>query len=256
MAIITLLTDFGLKDPYAGVMKGIILAMNPSVAVVDITHEVEPQDVVEAAFLVEEYVPFFPAGTVHVCVVDPGVGSDRRALVVSSADQFFVGPDNGIFSLVMGQGFEAFAIKNPACTLKDISSTFHGRDVFAPAAAHLSLGLSPLRLGPRVTDPVLLPNLQPVIEGDTLHGRVIRFDHFGNAITNISRKGVDAFASGRVYVVEAGGKLFTALSRSYFEHDFTCVVGSSGYLEFGFFKGSFQRKTGVKKGDAVVMRLR
>ena len=138
MKTITLLTDFGLQDPYAGIMKGVILSMNPDVTITDITHEVAPQDIREGAFLIEEYHRYFPLNTIHVAVVDPTVGGERRPIIMRKESHLFVGPDNGIFTLIMDDVPEVIAIENPDFTLKEISSTFHGRDIFAPAAAHLA----------------------------------------------------------------------------------------------------------------------
>jgi S-adenosylmethionine hydrolase len=252
--IITILTDFGLKDPYVGVMKGVILSINPEARIVDITHEIEPQDVREACFLVPEYYPYFPRGTVHLCVVDPTVGSRRRPLVVVADNHFFVGPDNGLFSLIGDGRAEAYTIENRDYMLPAISPTFHGRDVFAPVAAHLSCGLDPSLLGRRIEDPVRLTDLFPRKGGDDMVGSVVRFDRFGNAISNISAEDLRAFTGSTRYVIEIAGLSFTSLVGGYYEADFTCLIGSSGYLEFGYFKGSFAAKTGTKKGGEVVVR--
>jgi S-adenosylmethionine hydrolase len=291
--IITLLTDFGLKDPYAGIMKGVIHAItgthaclpqrqrrwvapitgkaapasrypaapsNPSlslsdhdVTIIDITHDVEPQDIREAAFLIEEYYRFFPANTVHVAIVDPTVGSARRSIILSKEHYLFVGPDNGIFTLIMGDDPEVYLIEAPSFMLKDISSTFHGRDIFAPAAAYLSKGVQPSVFGERITDPVRLQNVLPRVERDTLKGEVVRFDRFGNAITNIKIDYLTDFLHGRSFKVHIAGIAFTAINRSYYEDEFTCLIGSSGYLEFGFFKGSFAEMTRVGKSEQVTV---
>ena len=185
MKTITLLTDFGTKDPYVGIMKGVILSTNPDVRIVDITHEVDPQDVREGAFLVEEYYRYFEKGTIHVAVVDPTVGSDRKPIVFSKDGYFFIGPDNGLFTLLYDDNVRAYAIENRRYMLKEISATFHGRDIFAPAAAYLSSGVHLSMFGSVVQDPVRLPDLLPTVKENVLHGEVVRFDRFGNAITNI-----------------------------------------------------------------------
>jgi S-adenosyl-L-methionine hydrolase (adenosine-forming) len=249
--IITLLTDFGLKDAYAGIMKGVILSINPDAGIVDITHEVEAQDVREAAFLVKESCPWFPAGTTHVAVVDPTVGSARRPVIVTTRDHVFVGPDNGIFTLVMDEDSSVHIIENPEFMLPVISGTFHGRDIFSPAAAHLSRGVLPAAFGRRIDDPVRLAGLFPVEEGEVLKGRIVRLDRFGNGITNIPENTLKSFLAGAPCRIETGTLSFEGLSRSYYEADFTCLIGSSGYLEFGYFKGSFRGKTGLGK-DAEV----
>ena len=161
MKTITLLTDFGTKDPYVGIMKGVILSTNPDVRIVDITHEVDPQDVREGAFLVEEYYRYFEKGTIHVAVVDPTVGSDRKPIVFSKDGYFFIGPDNGLFTLLYDDNVRAYAIENRRYMLKKISATFHGRDIFAPAAAYLSSGVQLSSLGSVVQDPVRLPGFAP-----------------------------------------------------------------------------------------------
>jgi S-adenosyl-L-methionine hydrolase (adenosine-forming) len=254
-AIITLLTDFGTDDPYAGIMKGVILSVNPTATVIDITHGVEPQDVEAAAYLIPEYAPLFPAGTVHVAVVDPMVGSARRPIVVASGGRLFVGPDNGIFSLITQQPWGAHEIADRHYMRNVVSSTFHGRDIFAPAAAHLSLGLPPERLGPKVEDPVVLQGLSAEVQGNILCGRIVRLDRFGNAITNISGEAFRAFVGEQPYRITLGKLTFDRISSAYYEEKMTCLVGSNGYLEFALFKGSFQAECGVWKGDEVFVRL-
>ena len=251
MKIITLLTDFGLKDAYAGIMKGVILSINPDAGIVDIAHEVEAQDVREAAFLVKESCPWFPAGTTHVAVVDPTVGSSRRPIIVTTRDYAFVGPDNGIFTLVMDEASSVHVIENPEFMLPVISGTFHGRDIFSPTAAHLSRGVLPAAFGRRIDDPVRLAGLFPVKEGEVLKGKIVRFDRFGNGITNIPEDSLQSFLEGAAFRIETGALSFEGLSRSYHEADFTCLIGSSGYLEFGYFKGSFRDKTGAGKDTEV-----
>lgn len=255
MKIITLLTDFGLKDAYVGIMKGVILSIDPDVRIVDISHEVAAQDVREAAFMVGEYYSWFEGGAIHVAVVDPTVGSRRRPIIVAREDHLFVGPDNGIFSLVMDEQALVFTIDNRALTPRPVSATFHGRDVFAPAAANLSRGALPTSLGGPVTDPVLLPDLFPETGSDGITGKVVRFDRFGNAITNISIALLQPFLKGR-FTIEIGVISFDTLYTSYYENEMTCLIGSSGYLEFGYFKGSFKDFSGVSQGDEVRARVR
>jgi S-adenosylmethionine hydrolase len=253
--VITLLTDFGLKDPYVGVMKGVILSINPDARIIDITHEVEPQDLTEGCFLIKESYPFFSKDSIHVCVVDPTVGSDRRGIVLQYDGHIFVGPDNGLFSFAIDECRAAYQIENRSYMRKDVSDTFHGRDIFAPVAAHLSLGLQPAALGKKVDDFVLLPDLQPVIKGHTLTGKVVRFDRFGNALSNISIESFNRFVKGRPFQVRLHDMWFETLSRSYFEDPYTCVVGSSRNLEFGLFHGNLAQDMSIKKGDAVTVTL-
>jgi S-adenosyl-L-methionine hydrolase (adenosine-forming) len=252
---ITLLTDFGLKDPYVGVMKGVILSINPDARIVDITHEVEPQDVTEGCFLIDESYPFFNKGSIHVCVIDPTVGSDRRAIAIEHDGHLFVGPDNGLFSRAIDERSRIYRIENKRYMLKNVSGTFHGRDIFAPAAAHLSLGLKPSALGRKVHDPVLLSDLYPVIKGRTLTGKIVRFDRFGNALSNISVESFKRFVKERPFQIRLHAMQFKTLSRSYFQDLYTCVVGSSGNLEFGIFKGNLAQEKEIKKGDEVTVTL-
>lgn len=236
-------------------MKGVILSINPDARIIDITHEVEPQDLTEGCFLIKESYPFFNKDSIHVCVVDPTVGSDRKAIVLQYDSHIFVGPDNGLFSFAIGEQSSAYQIENRSYMRKDVSDTFHGRDIFAPVAAHLSLGLQPAALGRKVDDPVLLPDLQPVIKGHTLTGKVIRFDRFGNALSNIPIESFDRFVKGRPFQVRLHDMRFETLSRSYFEDPYTCVVGSSGNLEFGLFHGNLAQDKSIRKGDAVIVTL-
>ncbi|MEO0248462.1 MAG: SAM-dependent chlorinase/fluorinase [candidate division WOR-3 bacterium] len=255
MKAITLLTDFGLKDPYVGIMKGVILSINPQVHVIDMSHDVEPQDVTEACFLVKEYAPFFRKGTIHLCVVDPTVGSERRAIVLMHAGQLFVGPDNGLFTLLFDAQSAVYEITNRSYMASRVSNTFHGRDIFAPVAAHLSLGLNPAALGKQIADPVHLSGVHPTQKGRLLMGHIIRFDRFGNAISNISADALNAFHKGKPFRVELGGLSFDRLNRTYVEDTYTCLEGSSGYIEFATFKGSIAQVKGIRKNDPVVVRL-
>jgi S-adenosyl-L-methionine hydrolase (adenosine-forming) len=251
--VITLLTDFGLQDPYVGIMKGVILSINPDATIVDITHDIMPQNIEEAAFLIEEYHRFFPPGTIHMAVIDPTVGSERSPIIVSKDNNVFIGPDNGLFTLILDDA-EVYLLENPDFMLKEVSSTFHGRDIFAPAAAHASTGFHPSAFGRTISDPVRLYNLLPAVEGYSLKGRIVRFDRFGNAITNIKIDFLKEFLGDQPFEVHLGGMIFTSLSKSYYENEFTCLIGSSGYLEFGYFKGTFKEKSNSSKNDSVLIR--
>ncbi len=185
---VTLLTDFGTKDGFVGAMKGVILSINPGVPIVDITHEVEPFNILEGALILKAHYRYFPPGTVFIAVVDPGVGSERKPIALRLGDHFFVGPDNGIFDLVV-KDFEgpplAVVIKNKKLMLPRVNETFHGRDIFAPAGAYLSMGVPLKDLGREFTYETKLrfPDLKR--EGERLIGEIVYFDRFGNAITNI-----------------------------------------------------------------------
>jgi S-adenosylmethionine hydrolase len=252
---ITLLTDFGLKDPYVGIMKGVILSTNPDVRIVDITHEVDPQDVREGAFLVEEYYRYFEKGTIHVAVVDPTVGSDRKPIVFSKDGYFFIGPDNGLFTLLYDDAVRIYSIENRRYMRKEISSTFHGRDVFAPAAAYLASGVQLSMFGGLIQDPVRLPDLLPTVKDNVLHGEVVRFDRFGNAITNISGTVIQDFADGRPITITLRDMSFSTIHKSYYEGEVVSLIGSTGYLEFGLFMGSLREKMGLCKGDPVMITI-
>ncbi|MCX8110785.1 MAG: SAM-dependent chlorinase/fluorinase [Syntrophorhabdaceae bacterium] len=251
---ITLLSDFGTRDTYIGQMKGVIISINSLVRIIDITHEIEPQDIKEAAFLIKEYYAFFPLGTIHVAIVDPEVGSSRRPIIVKKDGYFFIGPDNGIFTMILKGNYEIFTIENRDFTLKEISNTFHGRDVFAPVAAHLSKGLEVSLIGTRVQDPVLIPDIYPRIESDVLYGEIVRFDRFGNAITNIDASTLKDFLGRRNFRIEVGGMSFDSINKSYFEGPVICLIGSSGYLEFGCYKDSFKELFKIAKGEEVMVR--
>jgi S-adenosylmethionine hydrolase len=257
VTIITVLTDFGVRDPYVGIMKGVMLGINPHLHIVDITHEVDPQDVEEASFLIGEYFPHFPGTAIHLCVVDPTVGSARKPLIVVKEGHMFVGPDNGIFSLLFGRGeARAYEITNRRFMGEALSGTFHGRDVFAPAAAHLSAGISPSEFGPVLVEPVVLRGLLPSIEHDTMEGRIVRFDRFGNAISNIAFDFFKDFVGNRPFTIELSSLAFQSLNHSYYESRHTCLVGSSGYLEFGLFMGSLAQYPGIRKDESVRVRRR
>jgi S-adenosylmethionine hydrolase len=185
--LITLTTDFGSTSPYVAVMKGVILSINPAATIVDLSHAIRPQDLRHANYFLTTAVPYFPPGTIHVCVVDPGVGSERAGLYVDSGQQL-VGPDNGIFTGAIQKAKKPVTVRR----LTDqrywrprISNTFHGRDIFAPVAAHLSLGVDPATLGPELAEPVTLPSHSAVTFGNRWQGEVQFVDDFGNMITNI-----------------------------------------------------------------------
>jgi S-adenosyl-L-methionine hydrolase (adenosine-forming) len=187
--LVALLTDFGLRDPFVGMMKGVMLGINPALQIVDISHDIMPQHIRQAALVLSVAQPHFPARTIFVVVVDPGVGGTRRALVAETADYLFVAPDNGVLGPVLERGEVRRVVhaSHPAYVRQPISRTFHGRDVFAPLAAWLSRGIDPGHLGSTIADYVRLPLPRPHALGDgTLAGQIIYQDHFGNLITNLS----------------------------------------------------------------------
>ena len=262
--IITLTTDFGTSDAYVGVMKGVILGINPNVRIVDLTHAVPPQDVHEAAFLIQSAYRYFPKGTVHLIVVDPGVGSDRRAIVYQTERAFFVCPDNGILTYLLQeveneeeQSGNVVAVQNRDYFLPEVSNTFHGRDIFAPVAAHLSLGVPLAEIGPSVENLVRLQIPTVEISGDKLIGKIIKVDRFGNLITNISSGDLGAFLENVVsYEIKAGNVRLNRLNRAYAESEVgepLAIIGSSGLLEIAVNGGNAERHLGLKRGDAVAV---
>jgi S-adenosylmethionine hydrolase len=194
-AIITLLTDFGTEDTYVGVMKGVITSICPSVQVIDLTHQVPPQDIATGAFLLDVSVDYFPEGTIHVAVVDPGVGTARKPLALRTAKAFFVGPDNGIFTLVLQRQklLQAICLDNPRYHLSTVSSTFHGRDIFAPVAAHIACGVSVEELGTPIHRLQRLPLPRIRVDWEGIRATIVHIDRFGNAISNLSRAEYEAW---------------------------------------------------------------
>lgn len=252
MRAITLLTDFGSADYFVGAMKGAILSVNPHAAIVDLTHEIPAQDVAAGAFTLLAAYDTFPAGTIHVAVVDPGVGSTRRPIVVSAADQFFVGPDNGIFTYIYDRepAFEAFHVTATKYFRHPVSTTFHGRDIFAPVAAALSNDLYVSSLGPRITDPLRLPlPLKP----DGPNARIIHIDRFGNLITNITR---DVLKEGTK--LRVNGQIISVF-REFFGEDIGdpeepfAIWGSAGLLEIAVNCGSAADSLKAERGNAIVL---
>ena len=252
-AVITLTTDFGTRDPYVAEMKAVILGMNPSVQLVDVTHHVTAHDILEGALAVEAVAAVCPPGTIHVAVVDPGVGTSRRGLAVAAGRQVFVGPDNGIFTPVLGGGWEAFELRAPEYRRATVSATFHGRDVFAPAAAHLTLGIAASRFGPRVTDPVRLAWTTARTTGSGIEGEVIHVDRFGNLVTSIAGDALEDLAVERDVIIRIGGRTIP-LVRTYGElaaGGAGALVGSHGRLEVAVREGSAAARLRVGRGADV-----
>ncbi len=257
MRIITLTTDFGLKDPYVGVMKGVIYSINPRVNIIDITHQIDHGDILEAAFILKEIYRFFPKGTIHVAVVDPGVGGKRRSILVKTEDYFFVGPDNGIFWPIIEGEKDPLIINltNKKYFLSEVSSTFHGRDIFAPVSAYLSKGEDPEKMGDVIRDPVRLRIEKPSVEKDRIIGKVLRVDHFGNLITNISREDiVRKFGERLDLKVKISDVEIQNLSRTYSDvpkGKLLALIGSFNFLEISVNMGNASEKLKKGKGEKV-----
>jgi S-adenosylmethionine hydrolase len=269
-AIITLTTDFGLTDAYVAAMKGVILGINPEAQIIDTCHLIEPQNVLQAAFVLETAYRFFPERTIHVVVVDPGVGTGRRAIILRTPQFDFVAPDNGVLSYVVAPFLEEgkSSVQEKAklpCELKavsltrsefwrsPVSPTFHGRDIFAPVAARLSLGASPETFGEVIDSIELLTETRPYKESaDTVVGRIVHADHFGNLITNFKWEDLPK----KPFAVEVGSRSISVLSRTYAEvQGLLALIGSSGYLEIAVKEGSALDLLGVVVGGEVRIKL-
>lgn len=254
-SIITLTTDFGSRDHYVGVMKGVMLSVNENVSLVDVTHSIESHDVRAASFVIGNLYRYFPKKTVHLVVVDPGVGSERRPLAVFADGHFFVGPDNGVFSSVIRSCEDFFAreIKNRDYFLKDISSTFHGRDIFSPVAAHLSLGVLFSEVGPQIQNPEMLSHDGYSVNGGKIRGAVVYTDKFGNLITNIPTEAVENRTSALVVV---GEKRIAGISESYSSvgtGEILAVGGSCGYIEISVNRGRALDVFGEASPEVVII---
>ena len=260
--LITLLTDFGNSDYFAGAVKGAILTINPDARIVDITHEIPPHDIEQAAFTLFAVCSAFPPGTIHVAVVDPGVGSARRNILVRCRQQYFVGPDNGIFSYVCdgaAEKAEVFHLSNTAYFRQPVSQTFNGRDVFAPVAAVLSIGTEPGKLGTKITDYVRLPSITPEVSPNgEIKGRIIHIDRFGNCVTNISPSELSAEMIAAGARLRVRGKVVKSF-RSFFAEkkgtrdEIFCIWGSAGFLEIAAANKSAAKLLKVNRGDSVVV---
>jgi S-adenosylmethionine hydrolase len=271
---IVLTTDFGWSDSYVGVMKGVISSINPRVPVIDLTHQIQPQNLQQAAFILGTSRDFFPRDSIHVVVVDPGVGTGRKAVLLITPTARFLAPDNGVLSSVVAEHFDnrpgvagvvpvppqctAYALNNPHYWLHPLSNTFHGRDVFAPVAAHLALGVPPGIVGEPLSELVWRPPLEPIQEGNRITGQVIYADHFGNLITNVPQ----SLLGGRDRVmVEIKSRRIDSLSRTFHDDpgpasvEPLALLGSNGYLEIAVADGSAREVLGIGPGETVHLTL-
>jgi len=265
--IITLTTDFGLDDAYVAIMKGVILGIAPRATIVDYTHGIAPGNIAQAAYLLHTGQRYFPPGTTHVAVVDPGVGSARRAVAIETPAAAFIGPDNGIWSLVVdaagrewGSDLNIVELTEAQFWLPHVSATFHGRDVFAPAAAHIASGVPVASLGRQLHELVAGAVPQPVlVDGHGLRGNIVHIDRFGNCITSITREHLQQQALGERIVVEIVDRQLPGLFRTYAECPPgvpICMLGSSDRLELAVANGSAARLLGVDIGAALLVRRR
>ena len=277
-AVVTLTTDFGLTDAYVAMMKGVILGINPEARLVDICHSIEPQNIAEAAFMLGTAYRCFSRKTVHLVVIDPGVGSQRKAIILRTSSATFVAPDNGVLSYVIqqslvkqikergslrlqgvvkpGESLEAVHITNPRFWRSPVSPTFHGRDILAPVAAALSLGFPPIEFGEQLEEVEVLPVSQPEkAKNGSLAGHIVHIDSFGNLITDI--QGEEMPPAEKIERIESGKRIITAFVRAYAEgNGLIALVGSSGFLEISLKGGSAASLLEAKIGDEVYVRVK
>ncbi len=256
---ITLTTDFSLHDPYIGAMKGAILSVNPDARITDIAHQIRAQDRFGAAFTLNEACRSFPEGSIHVAIIDPGVGGPRKPVIVETARYIFVGPDNGIFSLAL-EGTDiirTIRITNEEYFPGPVSTTFHGRDIFAPIAGHLSLGKDPGLMGEEADSLVKLSMPKALIEGTKITGEVIHIDGFGNLITNIGKDSLKG--AGKKTAINIRDKEILGIQKSYSEsarEDTLCaIIGSTGLLEIAVNMGSAKERLNAEIGEKVLVSL-
>lgn len=258
MPIITLLTDFGLADHFVGVVKGVILGICPEAGIVDITHQVKPFAIAEGGFLLAQSWRYFPKGTIHVAVVDPGVGSSRRAILAEVGGHLFVAPDNGLLSLVFAEeeGHSVREITAHRYFRQPVSQTFHGRDVFAPVAAHLAAGVPPAEFGKPIEDATRFPIARPVQTAPrNWTGSIVRIDRFGNLITNFK---VEQFGP-KPFELIAGLSTVNRIETNYEAAglgEIFVIAGSSGYYEIAAGQDSAARMLGCGVGAPVELRIR
>jgi len=266
--IITLTTDYGLRDPYVGILKGVIKSIAPSAYIVDLVHEVEPFDIAEASYILASSYKEFPEGSVHLVVIDPGVGSYRRPLAIVTRRYYFVGPDNGVLvPAAERDGIELVVVlDNQEYHRKPVSHTFHGRDIFAPASAYIASGIPPERLG----TPVKIEELvRPPLEFSCMKSRravkakIIHIDRFGNAVTSCTHEEFEVGAGiqigSRLLIRARHGESYRALYKESFSlvrpGEMVVYRGSLGYIEVGIYMGSLSRSTGLKRGDEIYIEV-
>lgn len=255
--MITLMTDFGLKDGNVGVMKGVIWRIAPGTQIADLSHQIGPQNIAEAALVLSRSAPYFPEGTIHVVVVDPGVGTARRPIAARLGDQFYVGPDNGSLTLWLeqaesaGQPVQIVVLDKPQYWLAQVSHVFHGRDIFAPSAAHLANGMALDDFGSPIDNPLRLSLPRPTRTARGLRGEVIHIDHFGNVSTNI---GSAHLGQAEVSLVRLAGVEIHGLVRTFGERppgELVALYGSTGSLIVSVVNGSAAQQLGINVGEPV-----
>jgi len=257
MPVITLLTDFGLSDAYVGIMKGVILGICPQAQIADLTHLIRPQDVFEGAMALGRATPFFPPGTIHVAVVDPGVGTLRRPLAAKINAHFFIGPDNGLCTVLVEQArrqsgeVQFIHLNRPEFWLTEVSSVFHGRDIFAPVAGHLANGISIDDLGTPIDDPILLVIPVPKETEKGWRGQVLQIDHFGNLSTNLT---LEQIVNPEGVKIKIGDVVIHGLVHAFGEKkpgEIAALIDSSGKLSINVVNGDAAQLLGIQVGDPV-----
>jgi S-adenosylmethionine hydrolase len=255
--IITLTTDFGLKDPYAAEMKAVILGISPNAKIVDITHEIDKFNIRMGAYTLAAACAYFPKGTIHVAVIDPGVGTKRKAILIQTKNARFIGPDNGVLTLAAkGQGIKnVYRIENPKFMLTRISNTFHGRDIFAPVAAYLANGISPSGFGREIRK-IVVPRFAKIIKRkDALTGEVIHIDGFGNIITNFREEDCETMGMEKTVDLKLkDSRLKLKLCKAYLEvkaRQPLVIIGSHNFLEISINQGNAAENFKVRAGDEV-----
>lgn len=258
--IITLTTDFGTKDNYAGSLKGAILQINPSARIVDITHEIPSFDIAEGAYQLGTCYSLYPKGTIHVAVVDPGVGSRRLPILIKTAHYYFVGPDNGLFSMVCQREKvqSIYQLKNSKFFRKEVSSTFHGRDIFSPVAAHLSLGITAGKLGPSRKKVIQLPLFYVKNTKNQILGQILNIDKFGNATLNLTHKDFKKFIRKKPFRLKISHHQFSRLNLTYSDVPLgkpVLIVGSKDLLETALHRENLAKKWRLKRGERFKLTI-
>lgn len=257
--IITLTTDFGLQDYYVSAMKAVMLGLAPKARLIDVSHDIPPQDIMAGAWVIRNSAFLFPEGSVHLVVVDPGVGTSRNPIALKIDGQYFVGPDNGIFSLFYDEfDVEAVKLNNHAYWRDQASNTFHGRDIFAPVAAHLSTGVELSELGDPIEDLVTYHWAVPIADKDGLQGWIVHIDRYGNLVTNISESLIKETISDGVVKIYVGNTMLNKFVTTFGdveEGEPAAYIGSSGMLEIGINKGNAGRMLSVDKGAQISIVL-
>jgi len=254
--LVTLTTDFGYRDSFVGIMKGVINRINPAAQVIDLTHGIAPQDIMAAALTLRHSVNFFSEGTIHVVVVDPGVGGSRRPLLIECAGNYFIGPDNGVLSLaVIDKPKQIVELTNPEYHLQPTGTTFHGRDIFAPVAAHLSRGVPIHSFGAESSTLIELRVPEAVRDETGLAGEIIYIDGYGNLFTNIYQHDLAGLRCANINVAVGSVRIENLVSSydSVKSHELAAVMNSWGILEIAEYNGNAQQKCNVKVGDKVTV---